>query len=136
MPILSDASIGDAVDVGGDEIDRLTLTLELPEVSREVTAETQVRDDPVIGYDHLLNLAAEVGDRKAHEPRCCQRSSNSLGAPGRQRLVDKVRRKGGTRQCFVPGIPESIIAPRGGDLRVDLCSRQTAIDYQVIWLYQ
>jgi hypothetical protein len=40
VPILSDASIGDAVNVGGDEIDRLALALDFPEASCEVTAET------------------------------------------------------------------------------------------------
>ena len=64
MPILSDASSGDAVNVGGDEIDRLALALALPDASREVTAKAEMRDDTITGYDHLLNLAAEVGDRK------------------------------------------------------------------------
>ncbi len=40
MPILSNASISNAVNVGGDEIVRLALALDLPEASCEVTAET------------------------------------------------------------------------------------------------
>jgi hypothetical protein len=46
------------------------------------------RDDTITGYDHLLNLAAQVGDRNVHPFRGCQRSGNSLGASGRQRIVD------------------------------------------------
>ena len=68
VPILSDASIDDVVDVSGDEIDRLSLTLDLPKASREVTAKPQVRDDTITGYDHLLNLAAEVWNRITHKP--------------------------------------------------------------------
>src|SRR6266478_6445211 len=93
MPILGDASIGNAVNVGGDEIDRLASALNLPEASCEVTVETQVRDDTITGHDHLLNLAADVRDREAHKPRRGQRSGNSLRAPGRQRIVCKIRRK-------------------------------------------
>ena len=53
---LSDASSGDAINVGGDEIDRLALALDLPDASREVTAKAEMRDDTITGYDHLLNL--------------------------------------------------------------------------------
>ena len=88
MPILGDASIGDAVDVGGNEIDRLALALDLLEAPCEVTTETQVRDDTITGNDHLLDLAADVRDREAYRLRGC-RSCNSLRATGRQRLVDK-----------------------------------------------
>ena len=35
------------------------------------------RDDTLTGYDHLLNLAAQVGDRNAYPFRGCQRSGNS-----------------------------------------------------------
>jgi len=45
VPVLSDAPIGNAINVGGDEIDRLALALDLPQASCEVTVETQVRDD-------------------------------------------------------------------------------------------
>src|SRR5882724_6729010 len=93
VPMLSDASIGDAINVGGDEIDRLALALELPEAPRKAPAETQMCDDTISGHDHLFNFAAEVRDRKAHQPRGCQRSGNSLGAPSRQCIVDKIRRQ-------------------------------------------
>ena len=93
MPILGDASIGDAVDVGGNEIDRLALALDLLEEPCEVTTETQVRDDTITGNDHLLDLAADIRDREAYQLRGCQRSCNSLRATGRQRLVDKIWRK-------------------------------------------
>jgi hypothetical protein len=36
VPILSDVSIGNAINVGGDEIDRLALALDLPEAPRKV----------------------------------------------------------------------------------------------------
>jgi hypothetical protein len=55
VPILSDASAGHAINVGGDEIDRLTL--DLPEASREVTTEAQMRDDTITSHDYLVNLA-------------------------------------------------------------------------------
>ena len=45
---------------------RLALALGLSKVAREMTAEAQVRDNTITGQDHLLNLAAEVGDRRAH----------------------------------------------------------------------
>jgi len=93
VPILSDASVGDAVDVSSDEIDCLTLTLDLLRASREVTAKPQVRDDTITGYDHLLNLAAEVWNRNAHKPRGCQRPVNSLSTSDWQRIVDKIRRQ-------------------------------------------
>jgi hypothetical protein len=97
VPILSDSSVGDAVNVGGDEIDCLALPSDLPEAAGEVTSETQVRDDTITGDDHLLNLAIDVWNREAHQLRGCQRSSNSLGAPGGQRIVDKSWRKGVAR---------------------------------------
>jgi hypothetical protein len=78
VPILSDASIGDAVNVGGDEVDRLALALHLPEASCEVTVETQVRDDTITGHDHLLNLAADIRDCEAYQLRGCQRSGKSI----------------------------------------------------------
>jgi len=81
VPILGDASIGDAVNVSGDEIDRLALALNLPEASGEVAAETQVRDDTITGHDHLLNLAADVRDREACQLGGCQGSGNSLWRP-------------------------------------------------------
>jgi hypothetical protein len=86
VPILSDPSIGDAVNVGGDEIDRLSFALDLPEAACEVTVEAQVRDDTILGHDHLLNLAADIWDREAYQLRCCQWSGNALGSPGRQDL--------------------------------------------------
>jgi hypothetical protein len=46
---MTDASIGNAVNVGGDEIDRSSFALDLPEASCEVTVETPVRDDTIIG---------------------------------------------------------------------------------------
>ena len=49
MPILNDASVSDAIDVGGDEIDRLSLPLDLFEASGEMTSEVQVRDDGLTG---------------------------------------------------------------------------------------
>src|SRR3989449_4154448 len=36
VPVVGDAPVGDAVDVGGDEIDRLALALGLPEAAGEV----------------------------------------------------------------------------------------------------
>ena len=92
MPILNDASVSYAIDVGGDEIDRLSLPLDLFEASGEMTSEVQVRDDTVAGHDHLLNVAAQVGDRGAHHFRGRQRSGDSLRASRRQRIVDEVRR--------------------------------------------
>jgi len=50
-------------------------------------------DDTISGHDHLFNFGAEVRDRKAHQPRGCQRSGNSLEAPSRQCIVDKIRRQ-------------------------------------------
>src|SRR5438270_13385566 len=86
-------AVGYSVNIGRDEIDRLAMALDLPEASREMTAEAQVRDDTITGHDHLLNFTAEVGDRRAHQLRSRQRSGRSLGAPRRQRIVGKVRRK-------------------------------------------
>jgi hypothetical protein len=93
VPILSDPSIGEAINVGCDEIDRLALALDLPEAACKVPAETQMCDDTISGHDHLFNFAAEVRDRKAHQPRGCQRSGKSLEAPSRQCIVDKIRRQ-------------------------------------------
>ena len=59
MPIFSNAPVGDAVDVSGDEIDGLTLTSDLPKASREVTVKPQVRDNTITRYDYLLNLAVQ-----------------------------------------------------------------------------
>jgi hypothetical protein len=56
VPILSNPPVGDPVDVSSDEIDRLTLTLDQPKASREVTAKRQVSDNAITGYDHLLNV--------------------------------------------------------------------------------
>jgi hypothetical protein len=66
VPIFNDASVGNPANIGGDEIDRLTLALDLPEASGEVTAETQVRDDTIAGRNHLLDLTTEVRDCGAH----------------------------------------------------------------------
>jgi hypothetical protein len=93
VPILSDASISDPVNIGGYEIYRLALASDLPETSCKVTAETQVRDDTITGHDHLLNFAVDIWYCKAYQLRSCQRSGNSLGAPGRKSTVDKIRRK-------------------------------------------
>src|SRR5260370_2479206 len=136
VPVLSDTSVGDPVNVGGDEIDRLAAASGLSKLPCEMTAEAEVCDNAVTGHDHLLNLAAKVGDRRAHELRGRQRSRKSLRAPGRQRAIDKVRRKGSARQCFISGIPASIEAPRSNDLRGDLCFQQTAIDDQAMRLNQ
>jgi hypothetical protein len=81
----------------GDEIDRLTVAFGLSKVACEMTVEAQVRDNTVTGDDHLLNLAAEVGNRCAQQFRSCQWPGRSLRASARQRVVDKVRRKRSAR---------------------------------------
>jgi hypothetical protein len=88
---------GGIINVGGDKIDRLVLALDPPEAPRKVPAETQLCDDTISGHDRLFNFAAEVRDRKPHQPRGCQRSGNSLGAPSRQCIVGKIRRRNGAR---------------------------------------
>ena len=78
----------DAVDVSGNEIDRLALALDPPEASREVPTELPMRDDTITGHDHRLNRTAEVGDRDAHQLRGCRRSGKSWERPiGRQAVL-------------------------------------------------
>ena len=49
MPILSDVSVDDPVNIGGDKIDLPTVALGLSKVACEMTLETEVRDNAVAG---------------------------------------------------------------------------------------
>src|SRR2546428_12554160 len=53
VPVVGDAPVGDAVDVGGDEIDRLALALGLLEAAGEVATKVQVHDDAITGPDNI-----------------------------------------------------------------------------------
>ena len=68
MPVLGDAAVGDAVDIGGDEVHRLSLPVQLLEIAGEVPREAQVYDDAITGDDHLLDAAADIGDRGVEHP--------------------------------------------------------------------
>ncbi len=61
VPVFGDSSVGDPIDVGCDEIDFLTLS----GLTHEAAGEVQVRDNSIIGDDHLPHFAAEVRHRSA-----------------------------------------------------------------------
>src|SRR5229473_3067621 len=64
MPVLGNAPIGDAVDVGRDEVDRSTVALtcsgSVAEDPREVAAKAQAADHAVAHHEHLFNLDVQV----------------------------------------------------------------------------
>ena len=61
MPILSDASVGDPVNIGGDEIDGLAVALDLSKVTGEMTAEAQVGDNTITGRNNPVQVVGPGG---------------------------------------------------------------------------
>src|SRR2546426_106143 len=64
VPVVGDAPVGDAVDVGGDEIDRLALALGLLEAAGEVATKVQVHDDAITGHDNIRAKVARGRTRR------------------------------------------------------------------------
>src|SRR5882672_3137597 len=69
MPVLGDAPAGDAVDVGGDEIDGPAVALArggtVAERPREVAREAQAANHAVAHQEHLLDLEVQIRHRSA-----------------------------------------------------------------------
>src|SRR3989442_13307777 len=118
VPVVGDAPVGDAVDVGADEIDRLALALGLLEAPGEVATKVQVHDDAITGHDHLFDLASDIGDRRMHQLGGRQWSGEPLRAPSRQGdPADRPRRRAtsitlGNYQSLSPGAGQLLRSAR------------------------
>src|SRR5258705_3569158 len=65
VPVVDDPSVGDAQDVGGDEVYELPGARPPAEGAGEMAAETEVRHDAIASDDQLPDLAAQVGHGSA-----------------------------------------------------------------------
>src|SRR5258707_13462060 len=116
MPVFRDAAVRDAVDVGGDEVDRPTVALacsgSTAEGPREVAGEAQAADHAVAHDEHLFNLDVQVRHDRAEALRREHRALGALRAAGRQGAGDEVRRQYGIRVDDIPGVPEGVVTTR------------------------
>src|ERR1700675_3699895 len=110
MPVLGDAAVGDAIDVGGDEVDRSTVALtcrgSVAEGPGEVAGEAQAADHAVAYDEHLFNFDAQVWHDCAEVLRSEHGALGALRPAGRQVTVDEVGRQCGIRVGDVAGVPE------------------------------
>lgn len=120
MPIFDDTAVGDPINIGGDKIDRLALTLCLLEPAGEVPAKMEMSYHAVARDDYLLDLALKVRDSRTHKFRCCERSGDPLGTSRRQRSIHEIASESYSCKSFVAGVPKRIIPARGQNLRVHL----------------
>src|ERR1700730_1068569 len=114
MPVLGDTAVCDAVDVGGDEVDRSTVALtcsaSVAEGPGEVAGEAQAADHAVAHDEHLFNLDVQVRNGCAEILR---REHWALRPAGWQGAIDEVGRQYGTRVEDIAGVPEGVVAARG-----------------------
>jgi len=131
VPILSDASIGDAINVGGDEIDRLALARICPK--RPVKCPRKRR---CVTTRSPATIICSISQRRSGIARRISLEAASgpaipWGRPAGNVLSTKFRRQRCACWCLVPGVPEGIVAPRCNDLSAGFFFQQTVIDDQV-----